>query len=348
MSTDATLVRTGTSARKRRFAGKPIRDRVGDWIFPPKGPETAPVSLSQRRVYILPTNAGLLFGMTLLLMLIGSINYNLSLGYGLTFLLTGTGIVCILHTWRNLAHLLLAPGKSEPVFAGDRARFTILAKNPGRIGRYSVAIQFSDKEASYFDVGPGWEATVRIRIPATRRGLLRPGRFRIFTTYPLGLFYAWANVELDMSCLVYPAPETDFVSVPEQQASGGIGNATGKGDDDFAGLRRYYPGDSPRHIAWKAFAHTGIYTTKLFSGSAGTDLWFDLADTPESLGIERRLSRLTRWIMDASNNGRRYGLRLPDTRISLGAGDAHQARCLEALALFDAPSISGLSDSGAR
>ncbi len=338
MSTDATLPRTGTTAKKRRFAGFSIRDRVGDWIFPPNGPENAPVSLSQRRVYILPTNAGLLFGLTLMLMLIGSINYDLSLGYGLTFLLTGTGIVCMLHTWRNLAHLQLAPGKSEPVFAGDRARFTILARNPGRVSRCSVAIQFADKGARYFDIGPRWESTVRIRIPAPHRGLFRPGRFRIFTTYPLGLFYAWANVQLDISCLVYPAPEAEFASLPEQPSAAVFGNATGEGDDDFAGLRQYHPGDSPRHIAWKAVARTGVFTTKLFSGAAGTDLWFDLADTPESLGIEQRLSRLTRWIVDASQHGRRYGLRLPDLRIKLDAGDAHQARCLEALALFPATS----------
>ena len=338
MSTDATLVRNGTTAKLRRFAGIPIRDRVGDWIFPPNGPENAPVSLSQRRVYILPTNAGLLFGMTLMLMLIGSINYNLSLGYGLTFLLTGTGVVCMLHTWRNLAHLQLAPGKSEPVFAGDRARFTILAKNPGRVSRCSVAIHFADKEARYFDIGPTRETPVRMRIPAPHRGLFRPGRFRIFTTYPLGLFYAWANVELDMSCLVYPTPEAELASLPKQPSPVGFGNSTGEGDDDFAGLRQYQLGDSPRHIAWKAVARTGVFTTKLFSGAAGSDLWFDLADTPESLGIEQRLSRLTRWIVDASQHGRRYGLRLPDSRIKLGTGDAHQARCLEALALFPATS----------
>ena len=337
MSTDATLIRTGTTAKKKRFAGFSVRDRVGDWIFPPNGPENAPVALSQRRVYILPTNAGLLFGLTLMLMLIGSINYNLSLGYGLTFLLTGTAIVCMLHTWRNLAHLQLAPGKSEPVFAGDRARFTILARNPGRVSRCSVAIQFGDKEARYFDVDPRWEATVRIRIPTPHRGLFRPGRFRIFTTYPLGLFYAWANVELDMSCLVYPAPEAESASLPEQPSTSVLGNAAGEGDDDFAGLRQYHLGDSPRHIAWKAVARTGVFTTKLFSGTAGTDLWFDLADTPESLGIEQRLSRLSRWIVDAAQHGQRYGLNLPELRVKLGAGDAHQAQCLEALALFPTP-----------
>ncbi len=82
-----------------------LRERVGDWIFPPKGSETGPVVLGQRRVYILPTAGGLMFGVTILLMLIGSINYNLNLGYVLVFLLAGNGMVSMLHTWRNLARI---------------------------------------------------------------------------------------------------------------------------------------------------------------------------------------------------------------------------------------------------
>ncbi len=339
MSTDTTLPRTRLSLRRRRSPRIPIRDRVGDWIFPPKGPESGPVTLTQRRVYILPTSAGLLFGVTLVLMLIGSINYNLSLGFGLTFLLAGTAIVCMLHTWRNLAQLELSPGKSEPVFAGERARFTIYANNPGRVNRCSVAVQFADRKPAYFDIRPARKEALHVRLPALRRGIFRPGRFRIFTTYPLGLFYAWANIELDMICLVYPTPESELAPLPAPQATSGSGNALGSGEDDFAGLRGYHTGDSPRRIAWKAVARTGIYTTKLFSGASGTDLWLELADTPDSLGIERRLSRLSRWVIEASNNGLRYGLRLPDLEIEMASGDAHQTQCLEALALYRMPPV---------
>jgi uncharacterized protein (DUF58 family) len=314
----------------------PLRDRVGDWIFPPKGVERAPVDLSQRRVYILPTSAGLLFAMTLALMLVGSINYNLGLGYGLTFLLTGTGLVSMLHTWRNLAHLRLRPGKTEPVFAGDQARFSILAENRGRFARRSVAIRFGENRPTYFDIDPGSETKAQIVIPTQRRGVLRPGRFRIFATYPLGLFYAWANVELDLSCLVYPAPETGDVALPEVHAVSGPGDATGAGEEDFAGLRNYHPGDSPRRIAWKTLARSDVFATKLFSGATGTQLWLDYAATPNSLGLEQRLSRMTRWVLDATQAGLRYGLRLPGREIEFGAGDAHQTQCLEVLALYGA------------
>ncbi len=311
-----------------------IRDRIGDWIFPPRGPEAGPVELTQRRVYILPTRAGLLFGVTMVLMLIGSINYSLSLGYGLTFLLTGTGVVSMLHTWRNLAHVQLRAGKSAPVFAGDRARFIVLVSNPGRVARLSLAIRFGEREPLFFDVQPRTETEVRVRFPAARRGLLRPGRFRIYTAYPLGLFYSWANVELDLACLVYPTPEQGVVPLPEQQGAIGEGAALGKGEEDFSGLRTYYPGDSTRRIAWKAAARSEVFVTKMFAGSAGAEMWLDLAQTPESLGLEGRLSRLARWVVDAEGSGFRYGLRVPGSEIALNAGAGHRGRCLETLALY--------------
>jgi uncharacterized protein (DUF58 family) len=240
----------------------------------------------------------------------------------------------MLHTWRNLAHLRLRPGKTEPVFAGDQARFIILAENRGRIARRSVAIRFGEHRPSYVDVDPVAETKAQVVIATQRRGVLRPGRFRIFATYPLGLFCAWANVELDLSCVVYPAPETGDVALPEVHAVSGPGDAIGIGEEDFAGLRNYHPGDSPRRIAWKTLARSDVFATKLFSGATGTQLWIDYADTPHSLGLEQRLSRMTRWVIDATQSGLRYGLRLPDREIDFGAGEAHQTQCLEALALY--------------
>ena len=47
--------------------------------------------LNQRNVYILPTRPGFMLGATLLVLLVASINYQLNLGYLLTFLLAGSG-----------------------------------------------------------------------------------------------------------------------------------------------------------------------------------------------------------------------------------------------------------------
>lgn len=311
-----------------------IRDKIGDWIFPPRGPEAGPVVLGQRRVYILPTSAGLMFAVTLVLLLIGSINYNLSLGYILTFLLAGIGVVSILHTWRNLARVALRPARTRPVFAGDSARFHIVVENPGAHKRLSLAIQLAGHGAVYFDVAARDVQDVEAGMPAARRGVLRPGRFRIFTVYPVGLFHAWANVELDLHCLVYARPEPGNVPLPPAQAANGQGGASGTGEEDFAGLRNYHPGDSPRRIAWKAFARSDVFLTKQFSGNAASELWLDLADIPEALGLETRLSRLTRWVIGAESAGQRFGLRLPGIEFEPEFGAPHRDRCLQAIALY--------------
>jgi uncharacterized protein (DUF58 family) len=337
VSNDAGLDASIESSRPYRFptvTPPSLRERVCDWIFPPKGPETGPVVLGQRRVYILPTGGGLMFGVTILLMLIGSINYNLSLGYVLVFLLAGNGVVSMLHTWRNLARISLRPGKAIPVFAGELAGFRIQIENPGSLARTSLALQLSGRQPEYFDVVRGGFKEVEAKTPAELRGVLYPGRIRIFTTYPLGLFYAWAIVDLDIHCLVYPKPEAGPVSLPPSQTAGGEGSATGIGEEDFAGLRTFRPGDSPRRIAWKAFARNEVFLSKQFSGSAAAQLWLDFGDIADALGLEAKLSRLARWVIESEAAGLKYGLRLPGSEYDPDSGALHRDRCLQALALF--------------
>ncbi len=101
-------------------------------------PEQGAIVLSQKRVYILPTRHGWTFSLALILMLIGSINYELSLGFVLTFLLAGMGIVSILHTFRNLAQLAVSPGRIDPAYAGGAAVFRLDLANPTRHARWGV------------------------------------------------------------------------------------------------------------------------------------------------------------------------------------------------------------------
>ena len=298
------------------------------------GPEVGPVTLTQRRIYILPTRAGVLFGATALVMLLGCINYNLGLGYVLTFLTGGLGVVSMLHTFRNLVRLQISSGRPEPVFAGDQALFPVILTDPGTTTRRSIGLAVAGQQASFVDLAVNQTTTVQIRIPTERRGPLRLGRLRVFTTFPLGLFQGWSNVELDMHCLIYPRPEPGHVPLPAARAGDASGLEIGHGQDDFAGLREYQHGDSLRHVAWKAAARGQPLMTKQFTGLAAGALWLDWDAVPTDFGLEARLSRLTRWVLEASRTGTSYGLRLPSTVIAAGSGPAHQMRCLTALALF--------------
>lgn len=314
---------------------QPPTSRVADWIFPHHGAEHGPVVLTQRRIYILPTGQGLLFAVTIVLLLIGSINYNLSLGYVLTFLLAGLGVVAMLHTWRNLARIALRPGRVSPVYAGEHAVFSITLENHAAFDRIAIGADTEGSRAAYADVAAQGANATRIALPTQRRGWLPLGRFRVFTTFPLGLFRAWSNVELEERCLVYPQPEAGDPPLPRAMAVAGDTGGHGRGAEDFAGLREYHPGDSPRHVAWKAYARGEQLLTKQFGGRAGSEVWLDWTLLPESFGIEQRLARLTRWVLTAEADGAAYGLRLPGLEIPPAVGTGHREACLQALALYD-------------
>lgn len=303
-------------------------------IFNRMPSEAGPVVLDRRRIFILPTRHGLMFSLALLAMLTGSINYSLSLGYALTFLLGSMALVSILHAFRNLLSLRVRAGKAAPVFAGQTAIFTIHLDNPGTLARQVIGLTHSGQPPEFADVPAGQSAAMRLSITGTRRGRLKAGKFSLFTRFPLGLFHAWSNLQLDMECIVYPHPDNSNTPLPlSRHVAGQGGTGYGLGHEDFTGLRPYHPGDSLAHVAWKAAARGQGLLIKQFSGQARPELWLDWETLP-GMGVEERLSRFTRWVLEADAAGLHYGLRLPDRTLELGLGKDHQRRCLEALALY--------------
>lgn len=312
-----------------------LKNSIATRLFQWRGPEPGPIVLGQRRVFILPTRQGIAFALLLLVMLTGSINYSLGLGFVLTFLLGALGVNGMVYTFRNLANLRITGGRARPVFAGDPAQFTVHLENAGDSDRYAIGLTHDRKNASFVDITARSTASVVAHIPAPRRGIFKPGRLRLFTRFPLGLYYAWAYLELDMHCIVYPRPAAPGVALPPAAASAGPGTEHGRGQEDFAGLRQYHVGDSPRHIAWKAAARDQGLLTKQFTGRAETELWLDWTQTPGRMDVEERLSHMARWVLDAHAAGLSYGLRLPGKTVEIAAGEAHRDHCLEALALFE-------------
>lgn len=325
----------------------PLQLRLENFIFRAPGREPAPILLHRRRIYILPTTHGLTFALTLLLLFIGSINYTLSLGYLLTFFLAALGIVAMLHTFRNLQGLRVRWRAPEPVFAGDNAVFPLLIENPSRHGRYAIDVANGIDSRQVLNVAqePG---LARIAVKTEQRGTLRPGRIIVETRYPLGLFRAWVRLSPDVYCLVYPRPAKGDLPLPLPAGDDTAGKAMAAGDEELQFLRAYRQGDSPRRVAWHAYARGRGLLTKQFAADAGGEVWLDFARTPGQ-DTEARLSRLTRWVLDAEAAGVPYGLRLPcgprqpASEVPPAAGDAQRRHCLERLALH-----GNDSDSAAR
>ncbi len=311
--------------------------RVAHWLFADRGPE-AQFVLHHRRIFTLPTRTGMVFLVMLALLLIASINYQLSLGYVLTFLVGAASWVGLHLTFANLAGLRLTAASAEPVYAGETASFEFEIGDTRARARYAIAIAGPQSRVQC-NLAAHAHRRANIECPAPQRGWLAAPRATIETYFPLGLWRAWSYWQPAERCLVYPAPETPAAPLPELIPGTGDASGGGVGHESFAALRPYQPGDSPRIVAWKAAARSADdnLSSKQFEGGMQGELWLDLAATAAASGLEARLSRLCAWVLAAEQAGLDYGLRIDGHELAPAHGEAHRDACLRALALHGLP-----------
>lgn len=313
-----------------------INARVARWARKRQGADNSVTQLASRRIYILPTGVGIIFGLMTFAMLLGSMNYNNNLSFVLTFLLIGLGFISMHQCQRNLVGLEVSFAGIDPVYAGQLADFKIAITNHSGKYRHHLQLYVGNTVSEIDDLAPGESRVLHLEIPTRRRGHIELQRFGIQTLFPFEMFRAWTWLHMDLTGLVYPCPADDAPEPPPTETARGHRQHDARGEEDFAGLRKFHAGDSPRHVSWKAYARSGDLLTKQFSGADTSSQWLDFEQI-DSQDVEARLSTLTRWILDAERVQRDYGLRIPEQEFPPAHGGAHRHRCLAALALFGNP-----------
>jgi len=309
--------------------------RVRQRAFRRSPSDSAPVVLRHSRIYLLPTRRGWAMIATLVMMLLGSLNYALALGVGVTFLLAGLVAAAQLHTFRNLAGIEITPLAAGETFAGGSIAFT-LALHAGSAARTDIRVTGGGAEAGG-DIAAGQALTVTLDVPAPTRGRIALGRVTLTSRFPFGLWRGWAYVHFPLAGIVFPAAEIGVPPLPRGHG-GADPLAQGASDDaDLAGLREFQRGDPPQRVAWKAVARGAGWFTKEFDGAGGGGplvlAWDEL---PRPLAVEARLSRLTAWVLAAERAARPFSLSVPGTHLPAGQGRDHRRAALTALALFPA------------
>lgn len=308
------------------------------------------VTLERRRVFILPTRAGMMFGIVAMSIWFTSLNFNLQLGFFLAFLIMSIALVSMYETHRNLIHLAVRELRCAAVHAGEVANFDFVIDNPSARARHAIHLAFmlprrrrsetgpvseSATPGAWVDVAASSTARASIGLPTRRRGPRSCPRVRISTRFPFGLWEAWAYASPAMSTIVYPGAEANAPFLPVGGEAGReAGRGATAGSDDFAGVRAYHSGDPLRSVAWRLAARSDELSVKVFESNAGEETTLDFTQLPPSLGVEKRLERLTRWVLMADAASLRYRLVLPPLALAADTGPEHRARCLEALALF--------------
>lgn len=295
-----------------------------------RAPEPLPIALHPRRIYVLPTRFGLMFGTMLVTMLLGALNFNNNAALLLTFLLAGAVVLSMGRGVGMLDGIRLVTARADPVHAGQVLAVELgFEQGTGTPKRRIELVR--DGRCVVFDLD-GSAAGVTLEVATARRGLVPLGRLTLACEYPFGLFRAWSVLHPDVRLLVYPRPEAKAPPLPRGSADPAGARASTAGEDWHA-LREYRHGDPRRLVAWRASARAERLLVREFAAPRAGRV--DLAwEATEGLAHEHRIARLTRWVLEADAAGLEFALRLPGATFGPDRGPAHRHRCLRALALL--------------
>ncbi|MEW6694338.1 MAG: DUF58 domain-containing protein [Pseudomonadota bacterium] len=327
------------------MARSPARSLRRWWLA--RLPASAEHLLTHRNLYLLPTRSGAMLGLTLLLLLVGSINYQLNLGYLLTFMIAGSLFAGMHLGHANLRGIRLHASVTGDAFAGQACPARVHLQAPGRRTRWALALRWDRPGAQPVttDLPGGERVSVTLPLVFATRGRHALPALGIETRYPLGAMRIWSWWRPAGTVCVYPAPEPDPPPLPPAAAPAAADGAPPPAPatppaapPDMApdAVRPYRAGDAPSRILWKKAArHDGDPTGWLVRDSSSAAppavLWLDEA-TCGLRDREARRSRLCAWVLAADARGLRYGLRLAGRSIEPDTGAEHRRRCLELLA----------------
>lgn len=337
-----------------------ISQRIDRWLSK-RVPSNYEHKLSNRNIFIMPTRFGLAYlFFDILLFLLGT-NYQNNTILLLSYLLASLFITVMMHSFYNFSQLTFASTPIQYTFANQQTFFPITVKAkkihydlnflfPAQ--NQQVSLNLSQKARSvtveHCDIG---KTQILIPYLATKRGVIKLGRVKVFSEYSLGFFITWAMLDFSHQLIVFPQPKKltnsqNYLSglEGEDQQNQNKLNNTFLGNDDFSELKNYITGESQARVAWKQLARGQGKLSKHYETQEGGLRWLKLSDMP-SFDLETKLGYLCYLIVEYSKSDNDFGLildidsssRVRNTAIKImpSSGYQHQQNCLIALAKFN-------------
>lgn len=314
-----------------------FKKRFNQWLNK-RMPAAPKQRLSNKNIFILPTKFGVAYVFSVFILFLLGTNYQNNLILLMSYLFSSLFLTAMMYSFFNLSRL-------QFIFNG---RITAYAKQTIIIPltvitntqRFDISFAFEKNTHKHEGVIEAGESSTKIPFQSLLRGINDPGRLKISSEYPFGLFICWTHLDFDCEVITYPAKNT-FNSIKQSAAQHHEeinGNKIAEGGDDFGELREYKQGESNAKIAWKQLARGQGWLTKTTQQALGHTIWLNLTQLP-SAALETKLEMLCFLMLDHHKHNIPFGLELNTIKIPPSMGNKHLKMCLEALAFYGNPQL---------
>jgi hypothetical protein len=291
-----------------------------------------PQILNSKNVYIVPSGFGWVYGVLVLSLLTGAINYQISMIFLLTFLLAIVGFVSAWEAHANIKDLSIRFISIEDAQQGKPAQLTLLIQAHQKI-RFGLEFHIGSQSKIRVEKTPNQGGQIFLPIETSVRGYFSVPPIIISSQFPFGIFKVWSYARFDECYYVYPQP-IDPGFWPTPIAHENYSDQLSLGQDEIFDLKQVEnPWVEPNRIAWKIAAKGQGWYLKTMSSPKG-DYWlFRLRDLPIG-DLETKLQHMSYWLHTAQANGYVYDMELKNSSPHFAQGEEHLKELLRQLALY--------------
>lgn len=291
-----------------------------------------PQRLHAKNIYILPSGMGWAYGLLVVSLFTGAINYQISMIFLMTFLLAVIGLVSAWEAHANLKELSVQFISVEDTQLGTPAQLTLLIRTQQKI-RFGLEFQVGKQAKIRVEQISGQGQQITLPIETSSRGYFLMPPIIVSSPFPFGIFSVWSYVFFNEHYYVYPQPvDPGFWPLPVAQEDSKESNSFGQ--DELYDLKQVEnPWVQPNRIAWKIAAKGQGWYLKRMSNTTAEYWLFRLRDLPTG-DLESKLQHLCYWLQTAEVNGYVYGLELGSLPIKYDQGMEHLKQLERQLAMY--------------
>ena len=239
-----------------------------------------PIRFSWKNIYILPTKNGIIFLALTAATIISSINSNNNLGFLFGFYLLSVFFLTIFKSHLNLKGLKIVKTTTKDAFVSENLEIKFFLETENRkLSNINIEPRrnFLNFKSAFLKKNLS-EYQLTTKTQAKKRGKLEFKTFKIYSTYPFGLFQVWSYFEIPTTLYAYPKRLTNKnkaqfrTAAKNKNESKHLVKTTNGTPDSFAFHREYINGDNLKDIDWKLYQNKNLLKVKTHESHANSSI----------------------------------------------------------------------------